>query len=308
MCYSAMVRQGIKNLQRHFKAGPDYGQIELIFHQCLQELSIRISRSFEANFDHPENAAERRIHDLIAEYRTKTATRWEKDHFAQKKRLADAERALAQKETRAAQESKRITTNTVDDLTRKLQDLKRTELKPRDSRIFPMYFAPIIINEGGENRIVLARYHCRPTGKPAAYDRKYPGLYNSRRNNLQEFWRGQFGHTHALIVVESFFENVDRGGKNAVLQFTLQTGHDMLIACLYSWWTEAGTDELMSFAAITDEPPKEVRDAGHDRIIINIKDENVAAWLTPEGRNIAELTAILDDVERPYYEHQVQAA
>ena len=68
MCYSAMVRQGVKKMLRAYKAGLDYGQIELIFQQRLQKLSVRISRAFEANFENPENAAERRIHDLIAEY------------------------------------------------------------------------------------------------------------------------------------------------------------------------------------------------------------------------------------------------
>jgi hypothetical protein len=32
---------------RAYKAGLDYGQIELIFHQRLQEPSVRISRAFK---------------------------------------------------------------------------------------------------------------------------------------------------------------------------------------------------------------------------------------------------------------------
>jgi hypothetical protein len=84
MCYSAMVRQGAKLLQRQFGARPDYGQIELIFTQGLQEVGMQVCRAFEANFDSPENADERRIRDLIAEYRTKSTTAWEQDLFAQK--------------------------------------------------------------------------------------------------------------------------------------------------------------------------------------------------------------------------------
>ena len=56
----------------------------------------------------------------------------------------------------------------------------------------------------------------------------------------------------------------------------------MLIACLYSVWrTRANGSELLSFAAITDDPPPEVAATGHDRMIINLKPENVDAWLTP---------------------------
>jgi putative SOS response-associated peptidase YedK len=83
----------------------------------------------------------------------------------------------------------------------------------------------------------------------------------------------------------------------------------MLIACVYSVWDEGpGGGSLLSFAAITDEPPAEVAAAGHDRMIISIQPENVDAWLTPEGRSDTELQAILSDRQNPYYEHAVMAA
>jgi putative SOS response-associated peptidase YedK len=64
---------------------------------------------------------------------------------------------------------------------------------------------------------------------------------------------------------------------------------------------------LYSFAAITDEPPPEIAAAGHDRCIIPIKRENVDAWLQPDPGNLAALYAILDDRDRPYYEHRLAA-
>lgn len=307
MCYSAMVKQGAKWLARHFKAGMDYDQIELIFQQRIDSNAIRISKAFEANFDKPENAQERRIKELIDVNRSKAIAAAEKDLFAQTKRLVDAERTLKAKQTNAALESARIAADKISKLKTRLADLKRTELKPRDSRIFPLHYAPILIEEGGERKIVLARYHCRPADKPEFYDRKFPGLYNARRDNIERFWSGQFGSTHAIMVVESFFENVDRGGKNVVLQFTPQPARDMLIACLYSRWSRKDADDLLSFAAVTDEPPDEVRAAGHDRMIVSIKETNVNAWLTPEGRSADELQMIFDAVERTFYEHKEAA-
>ena len=44
--------------------------------------------------------------------------------------------------------------------------------------------------------------------------------------------------------------------------------------------------ELLSFAAITDEPPAEVAAAGHDRCVIPIKPEQLDAWLNPRPRRI----------------------
>lgn len=63
----------------------------------------------------------------------------------------------------------------------------------------------------------------------------------------------------------------------------------------------------MSFAAITDEPPTEIAAAGHDRCIVPIRPENVDAWLNPDHRNLKALYDILDDRERPYYEHLLAA-
>ena len=59
------------------------------------------------------------------------------------------------------------------------------------------------------------------------------------------------------------------------------------------------------FAPGGDEPPPEVRAAGHDRCIVPIKRENVDAWLCPDPASLAALQAILGDRERPCHEHRL---
>lgn len=54
-------------------------------------------------------------------------------------------------------------------------------------------------------------------------------------------------------------------------------------------------------------PPPEVLMAGRDRCIVPIKSENVDASLNPDPSNLAAQYAILDDRERPYYEHRLAA-
>ena len=44
------------------------------------------------------------------------------------------------------------------------------------------------------------------------------------------------------------------------------------------------------------------------QVMINIKPENVDAWLKPEGRSLEDLQKILGDRQAPYYEHEVMAA
>lgn len=120
------------------------------------------------------------------------------------------------------------------------------------------------------------------------------------------------------MLVSAFYENVsrhrlekrqlapDEQDENVILEFRPQAGQDMLVACLWSRWTGNDGEELLSFAAITDEPPPEVAEAGHDRCIIPIQRQNTDAWLQPNG-DLKSSYAILDDRERPYYEHRKAA-
>jgi putative SOS response-associated peptidase YedK len=60
---------------------------------------------------------------------------------------------------------------------------------------------------------------------------------------------------------------------------------------------------LLSFAAITDEPPRDVAAAGHDRCIIPIRPDNLDAWLNPDPNDLEALYRILDDREPVSFTH-----
>ncbi len=311
----------MRKLYRDLGIRLDYAEAQRLFERRLEEPGISVSRGFEANFDEPANEAEWRIKRAIDEYRARSATRLERDLFAQKTRLVNAARALEAKPTKKAREDQRIATNKIESLTVKLSDLRRSEPKARDNRIFPFMYAGVIIAAGDERILTPMRYFCRPAGKPALYDKKYPGLYNARRDNLERFWAEQFGFHHAVLVVDSFYENVQRHAmehrpllegeapENVVLQFTPEPAQTMLVACLWSHWTAAEEPDVRGFAAITDEPPPDVAAAGHDRCIVNLKPENLDAWLRPTGHTAAQLQALLSDRAVPVFQHAaLQAA
>ena len=107
------------------------------------------------------------------------------------------------KPPRRATESKRIATDKIDATIRRLDDLRRTELQDRDSRIFPGMYAPVMVMENSQRVIKPMRYQCRPADKPKFYDTKFPGTYNARRDNLEGFWRDLFGYSHGLMVVNA---------------------------------------------------------------------------------------------------------
>jgi putative SOS response-associated peptidase YedK len=309
MCYSAQIQQAYLTYLKRTGAEMDIDQFLEIFGARVSDSSIRIPRAVERWFDAPKNDKEARIKALIDQYRTAEITKLEKEVFAQKKRLADAERALAAKITKAATESKRIAGNKIEQALTRLERLKAEKPHPAEARIFPMHYAPLVMQAGDRRLVRLARYHCRKAGEPESVDRKLPGLYNARRDSLGRYWKELFGATHAVMLVESFFENVERDGRNQVLHFVPRPADTMLIACLVSEWrSPKGGSPLLSFAAITDEPPPEVAAAGHDRMIISLKQQNLDAWLRPDGLSLQQLDALLADREAPYYEHEVMAA
>jgi putative SOS response-associated peptidase YedK len=319
MCYSAQVRADYHKYVREWGADIDIKEFVRMYWEQQQGAKLRIPKAMDAAFANPQTDDERKIKALIDEYHAEQIGKLEQEIFAQRKRLADAERTLQAKVTKAATESKRIATDKVSKALGKLADIRRTELKDRDSRIFPGGYAPVMIVENGRRVVKPMRYQCRLAGKPSFYDTKFPGTYNARRDNLEGFWKQQFGAAHGIMIVNAFYENVSRhkmegrelaaGEKeeNVVLEFKPTPTQDMLVACLWSRWKGAGEPDLLSFAAITDEPPAEVATAGHDRCIIPIKAANVDAWLNPNPADLAAQYAILDERERPYYEHRMAA-
>lgn len=307
MCYSAQIWADFRRYKRAYGSKIDIATFAELFWSRLANPKIIIPKAVEASFDHPTTPDEQRIKDLIGQHRAAQAVSIEQEMFRQKARLADAERKLALKPTKAATESKRIATDKIARGHNGLKDLNRAELQPRDARIFPGHYALVMVMENGLKVIKPMRYGCRPAGKPASFDEKYPGTYNARKDNLTGFWREQFGVTHGLMVVEVFYENVNTPEGNAVLEFRPEPAISMLVACLWSRWTAPGQNDLLSFAAISDDPPLEIAETGHDRCIVSIKPENVDRWLQPNAASRDEQLAILEDPVRPYYEHRLAA-
>jgi putative SOS response-associated peptidase YedK len=319
MCYSAKVQQHLRSLAKRFGADVDSALFEQLFERRLTDEDIKVARALESNFDEPRDAVERRIHEHIEAHRKAIGGRWETDLFKQKKRLADAQRSLRQKETKKARDDERIATNKIAATVERLANLRRRDVGEEDERIFPRYFVPIVVREGGRLLVRPMRYQCRLASKPVTSDERYPGTYNARRDNLQGFWSYVYGTQHGVMVVNSFYENVPlhlfeqralppgEKEKSLVLHFNPQPPQEMLVACLWSHWTHPTDPDLYSFAAVTDDPPPEVAATGHNRCIIAIKPENVAEWLAPERLGASRLDEILTDRPRPFYEHQIAA-
>lgn len=312
MCYSAQVHAEFKQFKRAF---PDVAMDLKAYvktfwwDQDRDPLRKKAAKAPRAMIRELQDIGPPELRERLLAQDAAAVAALEEELFALRRRVGDAQRALLKKVTKKAQEDVRIGTNKGVAVRRRLDTLKRTEMLPEDSRVYPGVYCPVMVLEDGQRVVKPMRYQCRPAGKPAFYDTKFPGTYNARRDNLEGFWGGLFGYRHGIMVADRFYEHVEVDGRNTILEFAPRTGEPMLVACLWSHWTDPkGVEQdLLSFAAITDEPEPEVAAAGHDRTIINIKPEHLDAWLNPDPNNLAALYAVFDDRRHPFYEHREAA-
>jgi putative SOS response-associated peptidase YedK len=239
----------------------------------------------------------------------------------QEARLAEANAKLASaKPTKKAENDRRIATNKIDAGNNKLADMASPASADGIGRIWPGYFAPVMIldPETGERSVVPMRYRCRVPGWTEADEIEKPGTYNARRDKLSTVWRRVFGHGHGIMVVDRFYESVflhhlqqrelvpGEREQSVEILFTPATGENLFVACLWTYVEPEGDNPgFYTFAAITDEPPLEVVEAGHDRCPIPIQEEDIDAWLNPDPNDLPSLYAILDRRVRPFYAHQL---
>lgn len=308
MCYSALIYAKYRKFVREFGAIMSLKDFaKAVFADPGKGKRPKWPKAMEEAFAEGETDEERQVYEAILRWRAFEVAELEQEMFKQARRVADAERALQVKVTKKAEADLRIGANKVEQLKERLANLKRPTEVPDDSRIYPGYYAPVMVVENGQRVVKPMRYQCRMPGWTEAIERKFPGTYNARRDSLRKSWGKVFGYTHGVILADAFYEHVDRNGEDVVLEFRPNTGEQMIVACLWTRTIDRDGSELLSFAAVTDDPPAEVLAAGHDRCIVPIKREHLDAWLNPDPSRLDELDAILEDRERPYYEHREAA-
>ena len=315
-----MARADLAAYLREYDAVLDTDMFEYLFWERVRNpnASIRFPLAIDRYFMDARSDAERKVKAAIDAYRAIKIPEWQLEVFKQRKRYADAERALRVKHTKKAEADLQVSARKIEQIKGWLDAVKATEDRPGDSVVYPMTYGPVLVEADSRRLLTAMRYHCRLAGKPASIDRQLPGLYNARKTSLEDWWSPVFGARHALFVIRGFRENVKRHdmehrqlapgekAENVVLQFRPRDGRDMLVPCVWDHWQQ-GAESLKSFALITDEPPEEVAASGHDRCPINLAKSAAEAWLKPHRASRTELLGLLEQRQRPYYENALAA-
>src|SRR5689334_17451700 len=126
MCYSAQIENQYRRYMR--VVGPENAlSIEDFVRKYWERQhslpSMKIPKSVDAWFADPKDGDEQKIAAFIEDFNDKEIAKLEQEVFKQKKRLNDAQRALAVKETKKALNDQRIASNKVEWALGKLGDI-----------------------------------------------------------------------------------------------------------------------------------------------------------------------------------------
>lgn len=174
------------------------------------------------------------------------------------------------------------------------------QLPADDGKVFPNYFTNVIVEEKDQRIITPMRYRVRPHGSKEEVPMKF-NVYNARLDSLEhaKTWQPLFMHNHGIVPFVKFYEWVPGpDGKPKLITFSPEGREIMWAPCLWDEWiSKDGSVHFKSFAIITDDPPPEVREMGHDRCPIFLKDDYISEWVNPKKSNRNEIYEILTQKE-----------
>lgn len=309
MCYSAKLKQDFRELQRRYMGKLEWDE----FLQMVRQRERGIEHDFEmkipdelvAGLIDMGGTAAREIELHQRRWKVAEQRRLEAAIEFARKELLDAEERFKVKATKTAQNAVATKGRKVERAQRALES--SVAAAGGEYRIYPYYFAPVIVSDGSKRLVVPARYRILPrTGVevPNQYN-----VFNARRDSLQvvRSWKPLFGRQHALFPFERFYEWVARDSGKVEISFN-PDGHDgMHAAALFEIYCHPELGPIRSFAMVTDEPPPEVSSAGHDRCPVFLQSDLIDDWLSPAGKSLEQLDGFLDHKEPTFYSHALAA-
>jgi anion-transporting ArsA/GET3 family ATPase len=137
MCYSAQIQADFERFVRKYGAVLSLRDFIKVYWERSENPKVKLPRALDAMFAGQRTDDSRELRALIEQFNQAESTRHEQELFKQRKRLADAQRTLASKPTKAAAESQRIATDKIERALERLASLRREVPSVEDGRIFP---------------------------------------------------------------------------------------------------------------------------------------------------------------------------
>lgn len=193
-------------------------------------------------------------------------------------------------------------------------------------RIYPGYYATVLVSTKEGLKAVPMRYRLRPHWAEEEIPSKY-NVFNARTDSLEtrKSWKSIFMQRHGLLVFDRFFEWVfdKKTGKKKVVAFKPNNQPYMWAPVLWDEWKvndegklpnlfgddspskeseKFSPKRILSFAVVTRDPPREVVENGHDRCPAFIARSQIENWLTPSRTDKTSIYRLLDSREPTTFE------
>lgn len=174
-----------------------------------------------------------------------------------------------------------------------------------DGRIFPGSFTHVMVLENNQRILKPMRYRLRPKNALTEVPSKF-NVFNARLDSLEnrQTWKPLFMRQHGLLPFVRFFEWVEDEGKKRLISFSSDRHEIMWAPCLWDYWeNELEGVGFYSFAIITDDPPKEIYERGHDRCPIFLREDLINHWLSPFDKTKSDMYRLLKFKQEVFYLH-----
>lgn len=318
MCYSTMVERDIRKLERQYGAKIDYDSFLQTYQMRSQNHDLKIPNGLDDFFHSVETPVSKEIRSLQREHEKYLAEERRLEIATTEKEIKELETKIGKKPTKTAQHKLGVKQRKLNSLLKKEATSGIAKLSNGTEgtyRIYPFDLVPVVQLEKGKRIVRPMRYRILPKSGveiPSKYN-----LFNARRDSIfhetkpgerDKIWKSMIGETHAVFPFVRFYEWVEgKNGKSVEIFFTAKGFDSMWSAALFEE-TKTPFGLVRSFAMVTDDPPPEVRAAGHDRCPVFLQNEAVDLWLEPKGKSLNQLDALLDQKQETYFNHEVAAA
>jgi predicted ATPase with chaperone activity len=126
MCYSAQIEADYRKYVHIFGAQVSIREFARLYWERAESSNANVPKAMDDAFSNPQTDEERNVKASIEKINVAQLTKLEQELFRQRARLAEAERALQSKVTKAATESRRIANDKIEWTRAKLDDIQRT--------------------------------------------------------------------------------------------------------------------------------------------------------------------------------------
>lgn len=161
-----------------------------------------------------------------------------------------------------------------------------------DAIVTPMRFAPVLRLQDGKPALTPMRWGF--AGRDAQAPAK-PRHMHARAETVDTLttFADAFAHRRCVLVVDTFNEGEEVGGKTVQWTITPRDGQPIAIAAIYEEW-QNGAESLFLFVMITT-PPNALIGRITDRMPAILAAEQVAPWLTGSTVEAKAMLQTFDD-------------